>query len=91
VRILAGVVPRWRALAEKGQVELSATPYYHPILPLVCDTDSARRALPDLTLPPRFAHPEDARWHVREAMQSHARRFGRPPAGMWPAEGSVSP
>ncbi len=91
VRILAGIVPRWRALAERGQVELSATPYYHPILPLVCDTDAARRALPDLPLPPRFAHPEDARWQVREAVLSHARRFGTPPAGMWPAEGSVSP
>ena len=90
-RVLAGIVPRWRALAERGQVELSSTPYYHPILPLVCDTDAAHRALPDLPLPPRFAHPEDARWHVREAMESHARRFGAPPAGMWPAEGSVSP
>lgn len=90
-RIVAGIIPRWRALAERGQVELSSTPYYHPILPLVCDTDSARRALPDLPLPPRFAHPEDARWQVREALSTHARRFGRPPVGMWPAEGSVSP
>jgi alpha-amylase/alpha-mannosidase (GH57 family) len=90
-RILAGIVPRWRALADRGQVELSTTPYYHPILPLLCDTDAARRALPDVILPPRFAHPEDARWHVRQAMASHARHFAAPPAGMWPAEGSVSP
>jgi len=90
-RILAQIVPRWRALAERGQVELSTTPYYHPILPLVCDTDAARRALPAIELPPRFARPEDARWQVREAIASHARRFGAPPAGMWPAEGSVSP
>ena len=90
-RILAGVVPRWSGLAERGQVELSTTPYHHPILPLLCDSDVARRALPHLPLPPRFAHPEDARWHVREALASHARRFGRPAAGMWPAEGSVSP
>jgi alpha-amylase/alpha-mannosidase (GH57 family) len=90
-RILADIIPRWRRLSERGQVELSATPYYHPILPLVCDTDAARRALPAVQLPPRFSHPEDARWHVREAIASHARRFGRPPAGMWPAEGSVSP
>ena len=90
-RLLAQVVPRWRALAERGQVELSTTPYHHPILPLVCDTDAARRALPGLHLPPRFVHPEDARWHVRRAMDSHAERFGAPPAGMWPAEGSVSP
>jgi alpha-amylase/alpha-mannosidase (GH57 family) len=90
-RILADIVPRWRALAARGQVELSTTPYYHPILPLVCDTDTARRALPGVVLPPRFARPEDARWHVREALASHERRFGAPPAGMWPAEGAVSP
>jgi alpha-amylase/alpha-mannosidase (GH57 family) len=90
-RIVKGVVPRWRALAERGQVELSSTPYFHPILPLVCDTDSARVAMPGVALPPRFAHPEDARWHVREAIARHARTFGAPPAGMWPAEGSVSP
>jgi alpha-amylase/alpha-mannosidase (GH57 family) len=90
-RVLAGIIPRWRRLAEAGRVELSTTPYHHPILPLVCDTDAARRALPGVILPPRFAHPEDARWHVRAAVESHARRFGAPPAGMWPAEGSVSP
>jgi len=90
-RIVSGIVPRWRALADSGQVELSSTPYFHPILPLVCDTDVARRALPGVVLPPRFAHPEDARWQVREGMALHARTFGRPPAGMWPAEGSVSP
>jgi alpha-amylase/alpha-mannosidase (GH57 family) len=90
-KILAGIVPRWKALSDRGQIELSSTPYYHPILPLVCDTDAARRALPDLPLPPRYTHPEDARWHVRAAREAHARWFGHEPAGMWPAEGSVSP
>ncbi len=90
-RIVAGIVPRWRALAERGQVELSTTPYHHPILPLVCDSDSAARALPGIALPPRFSWPDDARWHVREALASHLRRFGRPAAGVWPAEGAVSP
>ncbi len=90
-RVLEGIVPRWRRLADRGQVELSTTPYHHPILPLVCDSDVASRALPGIALPPRFAWPDDARWHVREALASHARRFGRPAAGMWPAEGSVSP
>ncbi len=89
--LLAEVIPRWRMLSERGQVELSSTPYFHPILPLLCDSDAAHRALPGLELPPRFRRVEDARWQVREAMESHARRFGAPPAGMWPAEGSVSP
>jgi alpha-amylase/alpha-mannosidase (GH57 family) len=90
-KLLAAVVPRWRALADRGQVELSSTPYFHPILPLVCDTDSAHRALPGLELPPRFRRVEDARWQVRGAIESHARHFGAPPGGIWPAEGAVSP
>jgi alpha-amylase/alpha-mannosidase (GH57 family) len=90
-RILKGVVGRWSALAERGQIELSTTPHHHPILPLVCDSDSAARALPGVALPPRFAWPGDARRQVADALDSHARRFGRPPAGMWPAEGAVSP
>lgn len=90
-RVLAEVVPRWRALAARGQVELSTTPYFHPILPLVCDSDSAARALPHTPLPPRYAWPDDARWQVREALASHLRHFATPALGMWPAEGSVSP
>ncbi len=90
-RLLAGVVPRWKALVERGQVELSTTPHHHPILPLVCDSDAAARALPGVALPPRFAWPGDARRQVADARASHARRFGSPAAGMWPAEGAVSP
>jgi alpha-amylase/alpha-mannosidase (GH57 family) len=90
-RVVAAIVPRWQALAGRGQVELSTTPYFHPILPLVYDSDSARRALPTFPLPPRFSWPADAHWHVREALATHARHFARPAQGMWPAEGSVSP
>jgi alpha-amylase/alpha-mannosidase (GH57 family) len=90
-RILAGVLPRWRALLGRGQVELSTTPHHHPILPLVCDSDAAARALPGVALPPRFAWPADARRQVADGLASHARRLGAPAAGMWPAEGAVSP
>lgn len=90
-RLVERIVPLWRSLSDRGQVELSTTPYFHPILPLVCDSDSARRAMPDATLPPRFSHPDDAREQVRLAVARHEATFGRRPAGMWPAEGSVSP
>jgi alpha-amylase/alpha-mannosidase (GH57 family) len=90
-RILRGILPRYRALVERGQVELTTTPLYHPILPLLIDTDAARRCQPERALPRRFAWPEDARWHVRAAYDQHAAVFGAPPSGMWPAEGSVSP
>ena len=87
----AAVLPAWRRLAERRQVELATTPYYHPIVPLVIDTEVARRSRPGDSLPPRFAHPDDAREHIRLALESHQRTFGSRPRGMWPAEGSLSP
>ncbi len=84
------IIPLWRKLEARGQVELTSTPHYHPILPLLIDSDAAADGLPGVALPKRFAYPEDARMQVREARGSHADRFGHPPKGMWPAEGSVS-
>lgn len=85
------IVPMYRALADRGQIELTTTPFFHPILPLVIDTDIARRARPDVPLPARFRAPEDAEAQLRRAADFHTRMFGRPPAGLWPSEGSVCP
>ncbi len=90
-RAAAAVIPAWRRLAERGQVELAASPYYHPIVPLVLDTSAARRARPDDALPPRFFRADDAEAQIRRAQAAHARAFGGPPQGMWPPEGSLSP
>jgi alpha-amylase/alpha-mannosidase (GH57 family) len=89
--IVGSIIPRWRRLQEQGVVELTATPYYHPILPLLCDTEAARIALPNNPLPPRMRAVEDAREQVRRALDKFEQTFGQRPAGMWPAEGSVSP
>jgi alpha-amylase/alpha-mannosidase (GH57 family) len=91
-RLLGEVVPAYRELAELGMVELSISPYYHPILPLLVDLQSARRARPDLPLPGEsFAAPGDADVQIARALERHAGAFGRAPSGMWPSEGSVSP
>ena len=91
IRTAAGkVLPAWRALAEKGQVEISSSPYYHPIVPLLLDTDVARTSLPHDPLPERFSAPEDAREHIDRAIAAHERAFGKKPRGMWPPEGSLS-
>src|SRR5439155_26493943 len=88
--ILREVLPLHRQLAERGQVELTTTPFYHPILPLLLDKKLAREALPEIKLP-RFAggYPEDAAVQVRRAVELHMRVFGGAPQGLWPAEGSV--
>ncbi|MGQ0812066.1 MAG: glycoside hydrolase family 57 protein [Nitrospiraceae bacterium] len=85
------IIPMYRTLAQHGQIELTTTPFYHPILPLVMDTNFTRRARPDLPLPSRFHAPEDADAQLRRAVSFHTTTFGQPPAGLWPSEGSVCP
>jgi alpha-amylase/alpha-mannosidase (GH57 family) len=91
LELLARVLPEYKRAAERGQIELSTTPYYHPILPLLCDSSVARVANPHTPpLEPPFRHPEDAREQLRRARDYHQRVFGAAPAGLWPSEGSVS-
>lgn len=90
-QVVTDVIPLYRRLAERGQIELTTTPFYHPILPLLIDTDIARRCQPDATLPTRFQAPADAEAHLRRAVALHTSVFGGPPQGLWPAEGSVCP
>lgn len=91
LELLARVLPEYRAAAQRGQMELSTTPFYHPILPLLCDTEIARVANPHSPpVHPAFRHPEDAREQLLRARLYHERVFGQPPAGLWPSEGSVS-
>jgi alpha-amylase/alpha-mannosidase (GH57 family) len=89
--IMKQIIPRYREIVEKGQIELSVSPYYHPILPLLCDTDIAKVSMPDIKLPQkRFSHPEDAETQIRMGLDYFEKIFGYRPVGMWPSEGSVS-
>ncbi len=91
LELMGAVLPEYRLAAERGQIEISTTPYYHPILPLLCDTDVAKTSNPHTPLPqPPFRYAEDAREHLMRARAFHQRVFGQPPTGLWPSEGSVS-
>ena len=91
LEILNKVIPEYRDAAARGQVELSTSPFYHPILPLLCDTDAYLRTHPDSRMPrERFHHPEDALDQLNRAAAFHEKLFGRRPDGLWPSEGSVS-
>lgn len=89
--LLKAVLEEYRAAAERGRIEISTSPFYHPILPLLCDTDAGAESCPGLKLPRhRFFHPEDARDQLRAAIDLHQRVFGHRVRGLWPSEGSVS-
>jgi len=91
--LTAGIIPRYRKLAESGQIEISATPHYHPLAPLLIDFASAKEAMPDAPMPKSPHYPKGrlrVTRHIQLAKQSHKARFGSEPQGMWPAEGSIS-
>jgi len=73
-----------------GQIELTTTPFYHPILPLIIDSSVARACQPRSPLPKRFRFYEDAEWQIKLGLQLFKKLFGESPKGMWPAEGAVS-
>ncbi len=89
--LLQEIIPLYRRLHAEGKAELAVSPAFHPILPLLCDMNSALTAMPRVNLPAtRFKHPEDARRQVSQGVTCFKEFFGMSPAGMWPSEGSVS-
>ncbi len=91
--LIQEIIPRYRKLAESGQIELSTTPHYHPLSPLLIDFSSAHDSLPNDNLPNNAEYPggrDRVAFHINSAIDSHAQRFGAKPAGIWPAEGAVS-
>jgi len=91
--VMSGIIPRYRALARNGQVELSVSPYSHPILPLLQDLQVAREAMPDILLPEHTAYPggeERAEWQLQQALALFRSCFGMEPAGCWASEGGLS-
>ena len=91
LELLRAVIPEYASAAARGQVELSTSPFYHPILPLLCDSDVYLRTHPHSRMPRSpFRHPEDAADQLRRAVELHERLFEARPTGVWPSEGSVS-
>lgn len=88
---LAQVLPAYAAAQQRGAIEISTSPFYHPILPLLCDTNAGAVSHAGLPLPgQRFRHPEDAREQIQRGLALHEKVFGVRPKGMWPSEGSIS-
>src|SRR5215470_13100989 len=89
--LLAQVLPAHASALKRGLIEISTSPYYHPILPLLCDTNMGAISSPGLPLPQnRFQHPQDAREQLLRGLDLHEKVFGMRPHGVWPSEGSVS-
>lgn len=91
--ILNTIIDRYRHLAQMGQIELSVTPYAHPIMPLMLDIHSARESMPDVPLPEHMEYPgglQRVHWHIKKGLDIFKNHFGYTPVGCWPSEGAVS-
>ena len=90
--IIKRIIPQHKQMQDRGQLEIVTTPYTHPILPLLADTDEGRVAVPKMSLPQqRFQWSEDIPRHLSIAWEMYLDRFEREPKGLWPSEQSVSP
>ncbi len=88
---MGNIVPTFKEMWNANQIELSTSPFYHPILPLLCNSGIGKESDPNIILPSHpFIHPEDAEWQVKKALDYFEKIFSRKPIGMWPSEGSVS-
>ena len=90
--IITQIIPLYLNLWKKGSIDISTSPFYHPIIPLLCDTSSALEGMPGCLLPRRsYRYPEDAARQVEMGLDYIEQKLGKKPPGMWPSEGSVSP
>ncbi len=89
-RLVAEVIPVHQRLQAEGRIEVTMTPFFHPILPLLLDSNLASVAVPDIELPPRYTYGLDAITQVQMGVEFYTETFGQPPQGMWPAEGAVA-
>ena len=91
LELMKGLIPRYSSRWIEGQIEISTSPFYHPILPLLIDTDLGKRSRPETRLPLRFTYPEDARTQLERGRHYCKEVLGKTPIGLWPSEGSVAP
>lgn len=89
--IIRQIIPTYKRRLEDNKIEISTSAYYHSILPLVIDNDSAKINTDENNLPRnKFKHPEDALAQINKSIEKFEQVFGQKPKGFWPSEQCVS-
>ncbi len=87
LRLVQAVIPAHKMYQDDQRIEVTTTPYAHPILPLIYDNQLALVAQRP-TLP--FSDPQDAEAHLALSVAMYEDHFGQGVRGLWPGEGSVA-
>ena len=89
--LIRDIIPAYKERFEQGKIEITTSPYYHNILPLIIDNDCKKLGNGIETLPRNhFAHPEDAMTQIQKSIEKFEKIFGQKPKGFWPSEQCVS-
>jgi alpha-amylase/alpha-mannosidase (GH57 family) len=88
-KLIASISDEYKKALESGQIEISTSPLYHPILPILINSNLAKVSNPNLSIPFELRYPEDALEQLSRGLQVHEKFFGQTPKGLWPSEGSV--
>ncbi len=85
--IIAQIIPTYREYIKQGRIELTTSPYNHPILPILCDYETAiKDASVKDNLPESMNLTEDAYAQVKKAIDRVEEVFGVKPKGIWASE-----
>ena len=90
-KICREIIPQYKKYQLAGRIEISTSPYYHPILPLLLDMNDAEKSNPSLPAPKLHSNmKDDAIWQVNSALDKFEDLFDVRPRGIWPSEQCIS-
>ena len=88
--IIRNIIPTYKKFSKKGRIEITTSPYYHPILPILIDINGIKKTFTD-DLPVDLKMGLDAKVQTRMALDRIEELFEKRPKGIWPSEHCVSP
>ena len=87
--IIREIIPAYKKYMEDGKIEITTSPYYHPILPILLDFKNIKTA-PESDLPEDLKMQTDAKEQTQMALDRIEEIFGRRPKGIWPSEHCIN-
>ncbi len=91
-KIIREIVPTYKKYIQTGRIEITTSPYYHTIIPILVDIkSSAKTGLTSEGLPSSLGMLDDARVQIRSGLDRIEEVFGVRPKGMWPPELCIGP
>lgn len=91
-KIIQMIIPTYSRFQQDGRVEITTSPYYHPILPILLDIKSSQKGLSTIDQSLSTLNmEEDAKLQTKYALDRMEEIFGIRPKGIWPSEQCINP